>query len=317
MAILLKIRIRYLLEYAGVRALAGLLNLLPYRAALAVGWGLAWVAFHLIGYRVQGAMRRIEEIFPGRFDARAVRRVAWLSWRNFIFSVVEMMRIPASSPAWVKSVVEVEESVRPVLEHLRASGQGAIIATCHMGSWEMASLTSLACGLPLFSLAAPQKNELVDDYLNRLRAGTGFETLLRSASVLRAIIRKIREGKVLAILPDVRSKTPALPIRFLGKTMNVAGGMGLIARMTGVPIFPCIITRIGWARHRYRTFTPIRPDPALDKEADILRMTQAVFNIFDRGIRSEPEQWFWFNKRWVFDPLTPAAAPAAAGVDAS
>ncbi len=310
----MKIKIRYVLEYAGVRALAGLLNPLPYRAALAVGWGVAWLGFHVARYRRREAIRRIRDVFPGRFDDRAARRVAWISWRNFIFSVVEMIRIPASSPAWVKSVVEVEESARPLQEHLKATGQGAIIATCHMGSWELASLTSLACGLPLFSLAAPQKNKLVDDYLNRLRAGTGFETLLRGTPALRGIIRKIREGKVLAILPDVRAKTPALAIRFLGKTMNAAGGLGLIARMTGAPIFPCVITRVGWARHRYRTFAPLRADPALDKQADILRLTQAVFDIFDRWIRAEPEQWFWFNKRWIFDPYpaSPAAEPGAA-----
>lgn len=303
-------KIRYLVEYGSVRALGGLLNLLPYRAALAVGWGVAWLAFHVFRFRAREAVRRIRDVFPERFDARAARRIAWLSWRNFVFSAVEMIRIPASSPAWVKSVVEVDECARPILEHLKTTGRGALIATCHMGSWEMASLTGLACGLPLFSLAAPQKNQLVDDYLNRLRAGTGFETLLRSDSVLKAIIRHIRAGKVLAILPDVRSKTPGLSISFLGKTMNVAGGMGLIARMTGVPIFPCIITRIGWARHLYREFPPIISDPALEKQADILRMTQSVFEVFDRAIRAAPEQWFWFNKRWVFDPL-PAPAPTA------
>ncbi len=297
-----------------VRGIGGLINLLPYRAALAVGWGVAWMGFHLVRFRVRSALARIQEVFPGRFSPCEVRRIAWLSWRNFIFSVVEMMRIPASSPEWVKSVVEVDASARPLQDHLQATGRGAIIATVHMGSWELASLTSLACGLPLFSLAAPQKNLLVDEYLNRLRAGTGFETLLRTSSVLKSIIRKIREGKVLAILPDVRSKTPGLSIRFLGKTMNVAGGMALIARMTDVPVFPCVITRMGWARHRYRTFTPIRPDSTLDKKDDWLRMTQAVFDIFDRCIRAEPEQWFWFNKRWVFDPLErepSAAAPAS------
>jgi KDO2-lipid IV(A) lauroyltransferase len=300
-------KIRHLLEYICFRALAGLLNRLPYRAALAVGWGLAWLGFYVGRYRVRAAVRRIQEVFPGRYTDRAARRVAWLSWRNFMFTAVEMIRIPVSKPAWVKAVVEVGEAAVPIQEQLKG-GRGAIIATIHMGSWEMASLTCLAYGIPLFSLAAVQKNHLVDDYLNRARAGSGFETLLRSASVLKQIIRKIREGKVLAILPDVRSKTPGLSIRFLGQTMNVAGGMGLIARLTGVPIFPCIITRRGWTRHCYRSFAPIRSEPALAKDEDILRITQAVFDVYDQCIRAEPEQWFWFNKRWIFDPL-PAAAP--------
>ncbi|MBU4200436.1 MAG: hypothetical protein KKE37_02175 [Verrucomicrobia bacterium] len=310
----MKTKLRYILEYGLVRGLAGLINLLPYRAALAVGWGMAWVGFHVVRFRVRAAVTRIQDVFPGRFSPREARRVAWLSWRNFIFTAVEMIRLPVSSPDWVRSVVDVGDAAKPIQEHLKASGKGAIIATIHMGSWEMASLTSLACGFPLFSLAAAQKNTWVDDYLNRQRAGTGFETILRGSSVLKTIIRKIREGKVLAILPDVRSKTPALSIRFLDKTMNVAGGMGLIARLTGVPVFPCIITRIGWTHHRYRSFDPIRSDPALGKKDDIWRMTQTVFDVFDRSIRAQPEQWFWFNKRWIFDPLKTPPVPESVTV---
>ncbi len=311
----MRTRLRHVLEYVGVRVLAGLLNVLPYRAALAVGWAVAWVGFHVARYRVDEAIRRLREIFPERYDARAARRAAWRSWRNFIFTVVEMIRIPVSRPGWVKTVVENGDAAMPIREHSRGGG-GAIIATIHMGSWEMASLSCLAYGIPLFSLAAPQKNKLVDAYLNRARAGSGFETLLRTGSVLKSILRQIKAGKVLAILPDVRSKTPALPIRFLGRTMNVAGGMGLVARLTGVPIFPCVITRLGWTRHRYRSFPPIYADPALDKKADILRITQAVFDIFDRCIRAEPEQWFWFNKRWVFDPFQATPPPSPGGGDA-
>ena len=316
-----RIKPRYVLEYWLLRALAGLINLLPYRLALALGWGVAWISFYGVGFRVPQALARIQAVFPGRFSQREVRRLAWLSWRNFVFCAVEMMRIPSAKPAWIRAVVDASAAAQPIREHLQASGQGAIIATIHMGSWEMASLACLASGLPLFSLAASQKNPLVDAYLNRLRASSGFETVLRTPSVLKTILRKIRAGKVLAILPDVRSPTPGLAINFLGQKMNAAGGMGLIARQTRVPIFPCVITRVGWARHRYRSFAPIYPDQTLAKEADWLRMTQAAFDIFERCIREEPEQWFWFNKRWVLDPLvapakepsSTAAAPSTAG----
>jgi len=32
-------------------------------------------------------------------------------------------------------------------------------------------------------------------------------------------------------------------------------------------------------------------------------MTLAVMKIIDDAIRSNPGQWFWFNKRWILDPL--------------
>ncbi len=301
---------RYRLEYVAVRAAAALVQRLPYRAALLLGWAAAALLFHGVRFRRAAALARLEQVFGDRLSARQRRRIAWRSWRNFCFSAIEMIRLPVSSPAWVRSVVDVGDAADGLRARVRA-GQGALIATAHMGSWEMAALTSLAIGVPLFSLAARQNNPLVDEFINRMRSGTGFETLLRDGTVLKRILRNLRAGKVLAILPDVRSPTPGLPVRFLGHTANIAGGMALLARQAGVPIYPSVITRLGWARHRYRTTTPVWPDPAVEKRADWLRMTQAVFDVFDRAIREQPDQWFWFNKRWILDPLPPAGnAPA-------
>jgi lauroyl/myristoyl acyltransferase len=37
-------------------------------------------------------------------------------------------------------------------------------------------------------------------------------------------------------------------------------------------------------------------------------MTQEVMNVFSRAILDAPDQYFWFNKRWVLEPLDPAEA---------
>ncbi len=312
----MKHRAKHVLEYVGVRAVAGLVQFLPYRVALGLAWGIAWLIFHACRYRVADAQSRIREVFGTRYSDREVRSISWRSWRDFCFTAVEMVRIPVSSPAWIRSIVDVGGSDRIILDHLN-TGKGAIIAAPHMGSWEMATLTSLACGVRLFTVTGNQKNQLVEEYIHRMRMGSGFETLQRSSSVLKGIIRRIREGKVMAMLPDVRSRTPGVVVQFLGKPANIAGGLGLIAKMTGVPIFPCIITRQGWTRHRYRILEAVWPDDRLDKKEDWQRMTQAVFDVFDRAIREQPEQWFWFNKRWILDPLDPAANTDEAGADLS
>lgn len=303
------IKPKYLVEYVLVRMLAFVIQHLPYRAGLVLGWGVAWLAFYVVGFRVRKAEARIREVFGTRFSSRQVRRIAWMSWRNFVFSVVDLVRVPVSTQEWIRTVIDYEGAVEKILSHLRNTGQGAIVAVPHMGAWEMSALVAASYGIPLFSVAARQKNRLVDEFMNRMRKGTGLETVIRDSSVLRGIIRRIREGKVLAILPDVRSPTEALPIHFLGKTANLASGMGFFARHTGVPVFPTVITRVGWARHRCRTFDPVWPDPGMDKQADALRITQAVLDVFERRIRAEPEQWFWFNKRWILDPFEVMSVP--------
>ncbi|MDO9542503.1 MAG: hypothetical protein Q7J98_09290 [Kiritimatiellia bacterium] len=298
----MKHSLKHILEYLLVRVVAAVLRRLPYRAALFLGWCAAWFSFYIIRYQAREAKRRIKEVFGERFSKSKIRHIAWISWRNFIFTVVELIRIPVSSRSWIQTVVDTKQTVSKISAWSK-TGKGGIIATGHTGSWEMAILACLAYEIPLFSLGAQQKNKLVDEFINRSRADSGFETVLRNPSVLKVIIRKIKEGKMLAILSDVRGKTDALPIKFLGKTANVAEGMGFIAHQTKVPVFPTIITRIGWGLHRYRVYDPIFPDPQADKSADALRITQSFFDILTECIQNEPEQWFWFNKRWIFEPL--------------
>ena len=301
----MKYRLKHVVEYGAVRGLACLVQNVPYRVALALGWGVAWLSHRVFRFRIDAARWRIRDVFKDQYSEPEVRRIAWLSWRNFIFSIIGLIRIPVTTPNWVLSVVDSAATEQGLLTHLK-TGKGAIIATIHMGAWEMAALASLAHRVPLFSLAAKQKNPLVDEFMNQMRAGTGFETLLRNSSVLKGIIRRIRDGKVLAILPDGRARSASLPVQFLGQTAHVAAGMALIARQTGAPIYPCVITRIGWDRHRYRVFDPVWPDPSVDKRKDWQRMTQAVFDAFDPCIRTQPEQWFWFNKRWMLEPFKAA-----------
>ncbi len=295
--------LKHIFEYICVRVIAVLLRALPYRAALFLGWCAAWFSHYIIRYRVREARRRIKEIFGKRFSESEIRRISWISWRNFIFTVVETVRMPATGHDWVLKVVDSSLDDYKKLAACSKTGKGGIIATAHLGSWELAAMACIAYKIRIFSLAAQQKNKLVDDFYNQSRAGTGFETVLRNSSVLKTIMRKIKEGKMLAILSDVRGKTDALPINFLGKTANVAEGMGFIAHQVDVPVFPTMITRIGWGLHRYRIYDPILPDPLAEKKADAMRITQAFFDILNDHVRKEPEQWFWFNKRWIFDPI--------------
>jgi lauroyl/myristoyl acyltransferase len=78
--------------------------------------------------------------------------------------------------------------------------------------------------------------------------------------------------------------------------------MAKFAKQTGVPIFPLIIRREGWTKHRLAFSDPILPDPEVSKAEDCVRMTQEVFDVIDKAVRETPEQWFWFNKRWILDP---------------
>ena len=297
----MKYRPKHVIEYGALRAITALVALLPDRAALALGAALAWLAHRLARARVAEAHRRIRQVFGPGLSDREVARIAWISLRNTFFNAIEVMRMARVDRAWLARYLD-DGGLSAKLAALPA-GQGAIFVVPHTGNWDLAGVAGQQMGLPIFFLVGHQKNPLVDAWLNRMRSIQGSETIARDSGALKKVIRNLRDGKVLAFMTDLRSRTPAMRVRFLGHEANVVAGMGLFARQAGVPVIPVLLSREGWTRHRWRVCDPIHPDPALPKEQDWLRMTQAVIDLYDAAIRAAPEQYFWYNKRWVLDPL--------------
>lgn len=298
----MRYRAKHLVEYFGLRLVAAIVGGLPYRAALGVGWILAGIGFYAIRFRRTEAERRIRAVFGERYSGAEVRRIAWESFRNLIFTAVDIIRSPALTMERFRAMADCEEFLLAFRQR-RETGGGAVIAIPHMGSWELAGRAMQLLGMPVFSVAGKQRNPLFDRYLNRARERAGIPITMRGSGALREIIRRLEQGGFLAMLPDVRIREEGVRVRFLGGEANVGPGMAMFARHTGVPIYPVLMRRIGWARHQGRLLKPVASDPTVEKDADIRRMTQEVLDLVDCAIREDPGQWFWYNKRWVLDPL--------------
>lgn len=305
----MKYRVRHVVEYAALRGLMAVLGAMPYRVALAFGWLVACLLWIARRDRVRVALSRIRSVLGRDTSPRAARRIAWISLRNTVFNAIEMARAPEADVAWVRSISNCGDSLPVVREHGR---QGMIIAVPHMGNWELAGVACRLFDIRMISIAATQRNPLFNRYLNRLRSGPGAEIVERGSAAMRTVARKLRSGMAMAILPDVRVRDEGMPMPFLGGTANIGKGMALFARLAAVPIVPCVVTRQGWARHHIEVFEPVRADMTADRDSDLRRMTGQVLDIIERNIRRSPEQWFWYNKRWV---LEPPDAPRTSGPD--
>ncbi len=304
------VRWRYRVEYGLLRFWAAALNALPYRLALLVAAALAAGAYRMARRRAAEARRRIAEVFPEK-SAREVGRIARRALRNLFFSGIETLRFARAGDAWIARHVNIG-NFPEVVEARLERGRGALLVIPHMGNWEMAGLIAARRGHPMFFLVGRQRNPLAESFMNRARAATGVVVITRDEHAVRHVLRNLRAGRIFGILPDVRMKTPGVPVTFLGKPMDLPGGVGLFARRTGIPVFIGYVRREGWTRHVWEFQPPLWADPAADKEADDRRLSQAVADSFSEVIRRFPDQYFWYNKRWILDPRAPATAGEAA-----
>jgi len=301
-----KPRLKHRVEYGVFRVLALLASVLPYRVALGLAWLIAAVLFHVVRFRRRETLRRIRAVFGDSASPRRARRIAWISLRNLTFNAVEMLRVRKFDYADLRRLMpNLEESiaVAQAAGKSRGGNGGAIIGIPHMGNWDLVGSGCHLAGIPVFSVAARQRNPLTNALINRLRSGHGMDILERGAGTLRQVVERLRAGQLFAILPDTRARDPELSIPFLGGEANLARGMAAFARSANVPIFPVIVLREGWGRFHITVHAPVWSDPSLDKAEDLMRMTRAVVALIDQAIHDHPEQWFWYNKRWVLDPL--------------
>lgn len=296
------IRFKHRCEYFLIRGLSRVVCLLPYRLALALGWVLALVAFYVVRFRVRTAISRIRSVLGDAVSHRQARRIAWISLRNLFFNGIEILRFPHMNRAWVERHAEVVNGEE--ITACRDARQGAILAVPHMGNWDLAGVGTSLLGYPIFFMARRQKNPLTDAFLNRLRGVTGVETVMTDhRGALRQVVRNLKNGHIFAMLPDVRARETGVYVPFLGGIAALATGMEVFARRADVPIFPACAHRIGWTRHRWVVYAPVRADPAVEREADQQRIMEEVMQRFDTAIQTHPEQYFWYNKRWILDPL--------------
>jgi lauroyl/myristoyl acyltransferase len=296
----MKYKPAHVVEYLLVVMLGGLIRILPLRAGLALGW-LAAAGSHFIGrVHVHRTQARIRQVFGDGLPEHEVRRIAWLSWRNLCFNAVEGFRFTRLTPEKLRKqpIAHMESELQQIQSECR---EGFILATPHMGNWELAGVAGDLMGFPLFAIVRAQKNPLINRYINRMRQTFSLEILTREGRDWRGVTDRIRQGKILAILPDINARRSAVTVDFLNGQATIGAGAAHFARMADCPIYPVVLRRVGWTRHDARLFEPIRPDPSADRKADQQRIMQEIMSVLSKEILQTPEQYFWHNKRWVLN----------------
>lgn len=289
-------------EYLALRLACGLINVIPYSLACLLGKAAGSFAFNVLGLNRKRTLGRIKSVFPG-ISGKEANSIAVKSLQNIILNGVEMIRSPKLNKRWISKHVKEVEKYSGLLKEIVDENKGAVIMVPHSGNWYMAAWAMAHYGIPLFAIAARQRNPYVNAWMNR-QYGDGLEVLERgNASVMRDILSRISKGKAFAILPDLRVPVKDVEVPFLNSTANVSHGGAMFAVATGAPIIVAVMRREN-GLHTFTHAGTIRPDPdATDRKAEAVRLTKEAMSLIDAEIKKTPEQWFWFNKRWILEPV--------------
>jgi Kdo2-lipid IVA lauroyltransferase/acyltransferase len=291
-------------EYLLLRALARLLRLLPLQWAVegaAVLW--RWVGPLLRQHR--RALENLAVAFPDK-TADERNKIARLMWAN-------MGRVMAETVLMDRILQEPDrlEIAQSELWAPRMSQPGPSVGvTLHMGNWELAIWPLLHFGRYPAGVYRPLANPLVDRLLRhqRLRLypgglfGKGEETDEGKGGhrTARLMIDHVRRGGCMGFVCDHNDRRGVV-IPFFGRRARFTPVPAMIARHVDARVWVGRCVRLGRSSRFRLDIEELQVPKSADRTEDTRALTAAIFAQFEAWIRETPEQWMWWNTRWVKD----------------
>jgi KDO2-lipid IV(A) lauroyltransferase len=200
------------------------------------------------------------------------------------------------------------ESVAATARELMAGGRGLVVLTAHTANFELfARILCRQTGIRLGVFHRAMSNALIDDFLTRERAKSGFINIGRGAAA-REALEMLAEGAALAVPLDQNQKPGrGVFVDFFGEPAATTPLLARLAIAAGVPILPVfavwdgdrIVPACGTPRLPEAHWPRLR-GPARD--AAVAEITQWATAEVERVVRAHPAQWNWAHRRWKTRP---------------
>jgi len=271
---------------------------LPLRWVRALGNLGGWVLFRLSRGRQRLADRNLRICFGERFSAKERARIRLLSAQNLAKTMLELFRMPAmSEQEWARLVTF---SSPDELESLLEEGGGAVCVTAHFGNWELVAGAVARLRGGCHVIARDANDPATARLINQARSSQGVRVLAREQ--IREMLRALKSGQPLGILPDQHAQSGGIWLDFLGRPASTFTGPATLARRTGVRIVPVFGRRLPDDRIEVYLRPPMAVPNTDDRDADVRTGTQMVNDVLAEEIRRYPEQWLWMHNRWRTPP---------------
>ena len=210
----------------------------------------------------------------------------------------DVLAFPYMTRAKMERIVKWEG--REYLEAAVAEGHGVVLATAHIGNWEMMAAATGLSGYHVVAVGRKQNNPAMDALITGLRSAVGVHATYKT-SVLE-MARMLGQGWVIGLLMDQDAGPDGLPTYFFGRPSYVPQGPAALARLKQAPIVPCVILDMPDGSYLMKCWPVLHVERSRDKEADIRFMTEQLVRWLEETITAHPELWFWLHNRWKTQP---------------
>ena len=270
-----------------------IVTFLPHKAAVMLGGIVGSLIPLFTRNKLKEATDRCAKVLE--IPQKEASRIVKGAYRNFGKSTAEFIRIPVMAHKLDEIVtVNGEENLREAYE----AGKGVFIVTGHIGNWEYAGAWCAQHGYPMNGLGTDQRDERITNLIMELRNAGGMKALGK-ASDLKAMIRALQAGEIIAVPVDQDAKKAGIVSPFLGYPASTPIGMAKLADKLGCAVVPAYCVR--WLdTHKLELhFLPaLKGREGKPYGKDLQSSIDDCNEVISEWIRKYPDQWMWMYPRW-------------------
>jgi KDO2-lipid IV(A) lauroyltransferase len=274
-------------------ALMRLLAGLPLPLLRMIGAALGRLLFVLAGKRRRVVDVNLGLCFPDRSRAER-RRMALDTFIHFAQAWLDRGWLWHASPKLLRTRLHIDGDVAQL-----DRGVPTVIFAPHFVGLDAGwTALTLALGRPMTTIYSEQADPVVDAWILAGRQRFGKPRLFGRADGLKAVVRAIRQGEPLYLLPDMNiTRQESVFVPFYGVATATLTSLARFARMGEAQVVP-VTTRMTATGYTVQVLAAWTGFPSADLEADAALMNRRL----ETWIDAMPTQYYWVHKRFKVRP---------------
>ena len=230
---------------------------------------------------------------------------AWLCYRlffnfgRFLVAYGELRRL---KPEELRERLLDLEHTDTALRQLLAEGRGVVLATLHIGQWDIGLKLLSGFGVPVHVVMLSEDPREITRYADEARAWTQLRVHQMGASPLLALelMAALRRGEIVAVQIDRAVGANVMPMTLFGATTELPTGAAHLAMATGAPVLPTFVLLDRGTRYRLLSLPPLRFERN-ERESALHDAMSGLVQAMEHVISRYPDQWFNFYDVWPQD----------------
>lgn len=287
--------IKNIFEYLLFLPLAGMFRILPRKAALRIGEQIGRLVPVIMPKRQRTAMDNLRQAYPESSEAE-LEAICRKMFRHLGISSAEMIRLDKLNGQKDLECYFTFEGLEN-LEKAKAMNRGVLMASAHLGFWEVGTYFLPQLGHPSDFVAKKAKNPYIERFFRRMREHNG-SIVIEAKQGARRIVKSLAEKRGIGVLID-HHMTPKVSVQvpFFDRLAWTTPIITQIAMKRQIPVVPIFVFRTEELNYRVEIGDVFIFDEEVTDET-VTANTALLTAKIEEAVRKEPSQWFWVHRRW-------------------